>query len=437
MALRVRQKIAVVGVCWWLLLNLYHSTRASRELSMKQEALAPSSDFSVQQSDHRDKNRRRTVRNQTRPVLPIGKRRRSYTQTVPPKKESLSSNATFSACLILKDDNDILPEFLAYHFHSVRLRRLVVAVDPHSETSPRPILERWNNYMNITVWEEKNYMPKEFMESYRTPTKYRLKHNNKWTRNQTETRLVENHFYRQQVFLARCMEFLRQEGSTWVMHIDTDEYLTTSKLLREQPPSHIDIVSAQEPGSVLTVLQQAVRHSYETVNYPCIPVIRILYGNKELPKQPSVEGFSPQRFESLRWNYHASTNVIGSGTVNALGKFIIDVTAIPKRTLKEPVVLSIHRPFGSFCSRSDDMDYSHVAEQPMAINHYLGSWEQYSRRADPRRTRTAYQEKALEANLHRDDGLKEWLSGFVASVGVDMARKLLGDSYRFVNDEPK
>ena len=60
----------------------------------------------------------------------------------------------FAACLLTKDDKIILPEWLAYHYTVMPLRRLIVAIDPLSITSPEPVLELWNNHTNlkITTW---------------------------------------------------------------------------------------------------------------------------------------------------------------------------------------------------------------------------------------------------------------------------------------------
>jgi hypothetical protein len=38
---------------------------------------------------------------------------------VEPNPLSLAPNATFSACLLIKDDNEILNEWLAYHYHNI------------------------------------------------------------------------------------------------------------------------------------------------------------------------------------------------------------------------------------------------------------------------------------------------------------------------------
>ena len=62
---------------------------------------------------------------------------------------------SFSACLKLKDVNSLLPEWLAYHYTVLPLRRLIVAVDPMSHTDPAPILNSYRSIgMNITIWSE-------------------------------------------------------------------------------------------------------------------------------------------------------------------------------------------------------------------------------------------------------------------------------------------
>ena len=64
----------------------------------------------------------------------------------------------WSACLLIKDNNIILPEWLAYHYTVLPLRRLIVAVDPTSKTDPRYIFDQYKSIgMNVTVWTDDDY----------------------------------------------------------------------------------------------------------------------------------------------------------------------------------------------------------------------------------------------------------------------------------------
>ena len=64
-----------------------------------------------------------------------------------------------SACLILKDDNFKLEEWLAYHWLKISLQHLVVSVDPKSMESPRGIFETWREIagMDIILWFDPHF----------------------------------------------------------------------------------------------------------------------------------------------------------------------------------------------------------------------------------------------------------------------------------------
>eukprot|EP00980_Cylindrotheca_fusiformis_P025169 scaffold13207_cov143-Cylindrotheca_fusiformis.AAC.22 len=72
---------------------------------------------------------------------------------------------TTSFCLLIKDDGEILNEWIAYHYHVLNMRQLIVAVDPLSETSPEPILKKWEELfgMSIQVWRDEDFMPASFL----------------------------------------------------------------------------------------------------------------------------------------------------------------------------------------------------------------------------------------------------------------------------------
>jgi hypothetical protein len=73
-------------------------------------------------------------------------------------------NESFAACLLIMDDNHFLVEWLAYHYQFMPLRRLIVAVDPKSKTSPADILNRYSSrgLINISIWNDSDfYFPTE------------------------------------------------------------------------------------------------------------------------------------------------------------------------------------------------------------------------------------------------------------------------------------
>ena len=102
------------------------------------------------------------------------KRRHFGPKLLTPQLAALDDNATFSACLLIKDDNAILSEWIAYHYHTVNLRHLVVAVDPSSIESPASILNRWrqNTDLKVNYWNDTDYMPESFIDAGYFPEEY-------------------------------------------------------------------------------------------------------------------------------------------------------------------------------------------------------------------------------------------------------------------------
>jgi Glycosyl transferase family 2 len=142
---------------------------------------------------------------------------------------ALSPDVTFSACLLVRDDNDIINEWIAYHYHVLRMRRLIVAVDPNSETSPSDVLVAWSKLINITLWTDEHYMPKDFLETGKAPMT-EMKDITKFGEiSESENIAINNHRYRQRVFLGKCLKKVKEERRTWAVHIDTDEYIVPSK----------------------------------------------------------------------------------------------------------------------------------------------------------------------------------------------------------------
>ena len=77
-------------------------------------------------------------------------------------KKHKNNHRGLSACLLVNDENPRLPEWLAYHYHILPLRSLIIAIDPSSRLSPDTILDRWTNAelgLDIQVWNDIDYLP--------------------------------------------------------------------------------------------------------------------------------------------------------------------------------------------------------------------------------------------------------------------------------------
>jgi hypothetical protein len=372
----------------------------------------------------------------------------------------------FSACMLIKDDNDLLNEWIAYHYHTTRMRHLVVAIDPSSLTSPAEILNRWQNIttlalhdpLHIVVWNDADYMPKVFLEKGFYVPAHRINGNateSKWHDGhedaetvKRDTQRILNHRYRQVTFLSACFRHLRRHNQTLAMHIDTDEYLTINPILRQdngqawQGTYKVTVpTSLNLPATLLNFLQDVKRNPFlsESFNYPCISMPRLLFGSKAMPieqrklLESSIQqsvNFVLDRFESLRWKYHTAFD---DKERNAQPKVIVDVSVVDEKDQmfrKKP--FSIHRPSMALCRRIDQLDFKKKERYPLTVNHYLGSWERYIGRNDSRRSRRFYDFKSNVTltgggGLETDNFISSWLNGFVQHVGPTVARSLLKD----------
>lgn len=352
----------------------------------------------------------------------------------------------FSACLLIRDDNQLLNEWIAYHYHTLKLRYLVVAVDPDSQASPRTILQRWQNLTDLRFleWSDVDYMPDRFLRNgYVIPlqringnasaSKYHAGHEDE-TAVRHDLQRIHNHRFRQLTFLSACYRHLRHDHKTWVLHIDTDEYLTVNPVLRRKGKlGQLAVPTDLRPSHVLFRFLSAIRYRprlNKQSNFPCISLPRLLFGSlattttKEHIEVQSIP-FRLDKFETLQWKHHTS---YVDRERNALPKVIVDVSVVNETDeMFQRKAFSIHRPSKKLCRFVDQIDFNKTDSFPLVVNHYLGSWERYtSRQNDTRRSRSAYDAKAF-VNEGSDDWIISWIDGFLDYMDPKIAKELLQD----------
>lgn len=178
-------------------------------------------------------------------------------QQYPPHPVPHPPTHTMGICLLIKDDNDLLPEFIAYHYHAVDLRHLVVAVDPTSATSPTVILERFHRHLpdfNYVVWNDTDYMYDWFLAGNYTKLPNFIGHNFNATTNQSTwddspqfqqsnahevLHGINIHRFRQAVFVGECIRYLKNENiKTKINNIDHSKLAgnATTRRVSEKSP---------------------------------------------------------------------------------------------------------------------------------------------------------------------------------------------------------
>jgi hypothetical protein len=428
-------------------------------------------------------------------------------------------NITFSFCLLIKDDNEILNEWIAYHYHTINLRHLIVAVDPSSSTSPSSILEEWRQVFGLQVeeWTDHDYMPQFFLrKKYRQiPVDFlQLKNrtDNLWTVGVTNRKVMErklrtinNHRFRQVVFLQKCVESLRKRheeqglvtptpvlssnnnhhnrsssssssppshphppetttttpsssAAAWMAHIDTDEFIVINPRIRAQNSKFVQSILPAGPhaSSILHFLEDFLVQNPEHVNRTCIAMGMVRFGAREddidiknsnpstttiatttttttttTRSQQGGRSWNQSHFETLRWKYYGASNA----TVNQ--KTVMDLATIPPddKLLWHTTLMvdSIHQPSLQLCPpfpfHKRELILDSIAQYPLALNHYLGSYQRYKSRTDLRRNEGLYR---VLTNLSLgggkdDDWLAGWLDSFVRTHGPERVSRVLKD----------
>ena len=320
-------------------------------------------------------------------------------------------------------------EWLAYHYHVINLRNLIITADPKCRTSPKSALERWKDKMNIEYWEQSDYLDTSIL-----------------TRKQKSSKL-EFHRHRQSTFIVKCLQEFKKQDKGWVLLSDTDEFVTINPKLRDKADSKMyvpGLPSIREPGSIMTFLNSiTIPDERYQAFAPCIPIFR-----QQFSSRPSTEkqignlvpsGFEGNDFLTLRWRKFGAkarwfTTVLGEncGIRRKAGpvKTVIDLSRFRIQDLyHEDVTGNPHMPVESVCSKYDV--FTPEGKVGLTIFHYLGTLPQWTYRVTDTRgagyRNARFEDMNENIGLWESDELREWLVGFVEQVGIDEAKRLLKD----------
>jgi hypothetical protein len=333
----------------------------------------------------------------------------------------------FSACMLVMDDNHRLTEWLAYHYHVLPLDYLVVAIDPNSKTSPSPILDQWRSYgMTIIEWNNTGIFKGKQWEYENIVLK--------------RDRMPHDHRQRQNMFLRNCLMHMKTQNRTWVMLVDSDEYLLFNGAAKSKKNyAGIEYPSIKKESSILDFLNKERKREGSNLTEPCIAIPRMLFGaveSSEAERHKNVPwGLDPHVLDTVRYRKHIRRLVTHHHIINGWAKVIVDVSRTKwddMPTSQEafqtiPWVINVHEPLPKICPRPYVKDINTL----LRINHYVGSWEAFSYRQDARasegRDKSKWQTKADRAD-ETDDNIRPWLEGFMEQHGTSMAAEMLSEA---------
>ena len=437
-----------------------------------QHVHAESSDINNKDRIHKDHpTRRRRLGDQQRPIMTEYDSPDYANETLfppPPSTQPKSRHQPaggFAACLLIKDDNHLLDEWIAYHSTVLPLRYLLVAIDPMSHQNPFPILKKWNNTarhdadnhhneanvtttafnFTIDVWTDANYIHERQM--HRVCNEYH------------DLNMLKNHRSRQSVFMQRCAIHMKQRGMDWTIMTDSDEFLTFNPIaddeelaptrlkssahgaLREHLTEARKRLPASGVGDNTTVYDFLMQEKDKLPwkDKSCVLLPRLLFSSVESTPEgqrrllqataeygiDDVLSLNTQRF--FRTAGKARTK---SHEYNKLGKPILDLSRLDMDADLQRKFMNPHNPIPA-CGAT----HARFDESLLRVHHYLGTADQYGARRDVRRSDEVYMEKArLEKGINFD--LQPWLGRFVRTVGKERAQMLLKDAGKVLNEDP-
>ena len=314
-------------------------------------------------------------------------------------QESDAGSGYFSACLLIMDDNHYLPEWLAYHYTFLPLRRLIVAVDPNSRTSPQGVFDQFQDLINITVWYKDEF--DKGSSSY-------------------DEDPIDAHRYRQMLFTEECTRTLKKEPSTtWVAYIDSDEYVVPNW---EAKGNYL--ISNYERGMTALDIFRQNPHLNKYFKSPCFPMTRLPVTNHESPKEDVFRGV-PGRINAtslmtMRYRFLRYMKPY------LPGKSLIDLSRVLESDIQEDNH-NVHRPIRTYCTEEDM--WMKRQKSGLVVYHYPGTLDAFLFRNDPRKGRRSaeqyHQKFSNMTGAFEDDSTKFWVSDFAVKVGQSRAEELL------------
>lgn len=343
------------------------------------------------------------------------------------------SPSPMAACLLMKDDNHWLIEWIAFHYFALPLRDLVVIRDPGSVTSSQHIFDRWKSRIRIEEWDADAVVPAHKWEQFKAGKI-------------DETRL---HRARQQHFYAQCLRHFRKQKKQWILLSDTDEFIQPNFYALAEG----DRVSLSESGSIWKTikLQEQKRRNNNQRIPTCLHIPRIQmsslqsihsHGRSDETETDTDDDDDDNSVSPLLntshllttgWVHHDGKEIVQIPGANLDGKNLIHVSALQSKDIPFKAH-SVHLVIPKHCPSTNGNRLEH-ADSWLVIYHYPGTYEQYNFRDDPRDALKHRQKrwdlwKGLQSNAAtsvRDDSMGDWLAGFVNQVGEREAQYLLQD----------
>ena len=363
-----------------------------------------------------------------------------------------------AACLMVKDDNDLLYEWLAYHFTTLvppgHPFYVVVGSDVGNTQNLTQVLHRWDKIPELHYWI---LHADDFVNIHGNYDSL-VGQNKLSEEDMSPDELKKYHHHaliiRQKGFLTACSLLMKSQGAEWTLYADTDEFLALQPLNYDDMTLKIDGMghdsitnssfrirqrlaeSMDEEKSLLELLDELQVAGH---NDTCLTFPRLLVGaleNRTCPPQFGIDIVQQLAQSQLqdRYAYMSTLRFVqhapkGDFAYSKFGKVLMDLSRIANETIEMESPRNIHRPYATHCGPAGG---AHFPNAFAFLLHYIGSWERYASRSDNRRNRREWEERAFVDNIGGEvsavctSRVHTWYPRFIRRVGENNAKILLG-----------
>ena len=381
--------------------------------------------------------REQTLETGMRPNSNI-KKNASHTTITDVKK--VPAKVEFAMCAIIKDENNNLLEWTAYHYTMINLRHLIFCNDVDSVSSPLHILDRWKDLIQIDVWEVNEFSPP------------------KTVGNET---MYDHYKKRQRRCFAKCMNHFMSYNRTWALFIDPDEFLTFNPVADDDDKCIFDkkgdsfsvsypknCNETENPNLIKrgdgerttialwkkrvklptnlaskTIAEYMQEHPHIWSRFNCHIFPRLQFGSEQESNKTILNKHMPsniyaQNFTTLSFFSHGKK---GNFRTNKWAKCIIDVSRLHNNVTKYDVRSPHYLTKNCGGEKKGDTPHDRAL---FRVNHYVGNMESFLSKNDFHRDEDMFNKKAIYNN-YTSYQMQGWLLPFVKSVGRERAVMLL------------
>eukprot|EP00980_Cylindrotheca_fusiformis_P015281 scaffold4247_cov66-Cylindrotheca_fusiformis.AAC.22 len=334
----------------------------------------------------------------------------------------------FAGCLMTRDDNVPLPEWLAYHYTVLPLRYLIVSIDPRSVTSPEGIFDLYRNNtdLKIETWSGNWFWR---ADSWKNP---------EMSPPETAEMKLQVFVERQLDFYKYCLLRLKKLNYTWTAVIDTDEFVTYNVPMKaedeeSEEESEEELTREQRadlfpsfPGKQNETIAHSIQTQYESKlgiysnTSLCVTMPRVQFFSKHIQKLPDPFGLDPSQTQKFPFEQSDFTTL----QLTAHDSLIKGSFANPNKTLPVKSLINVamtkpkykvRNPHTLYweCGSPRDLMRLKVGEGwPYRVHHYSASLKSFVSR--PERTPEMWEQR----NRRKFEGtydatLTKWFPEFI------------------------